>query len=109
MRCFQMMFADLVGQKHIGWTLLPSMLRVLHTWMLSICGGLRVEGVDFGSQNCPESVLPWGNCFGSFDALELPWMQKSLHDALKISEALTSNNHKCVLSSRDKPMDELLS
>ena len=32
-------------------------------------GKHRVEGVDFGSPNCPESIFTPGQFFGSFDAL----------------------------------------
>ena len=32
-------------------------------------GKHRVEGVDFGSPNCPESIFTSGQFFGSFDAL----------------------------------------
>ena len=32
-------------------------------------GKHRVEGVDFGSPNCPESIFTPGKFFGSFDAL----------------------------------------
>ena len=32
-------------------------------------GEHRVEGVDFGSPNCPESIFTPGQFFGSLDAL----------------------------------------
>ena len=43
-------------------------------------GKHRVEGVDFGSPNCPESIFTLGQFFGSFDALgkdSLGWVKLS--------------------------------
>ena len=48
-------------------------------------GEHRVEGVDFGSPNCPESIFTPGQFFGSFDALGFQIAAESQRRPLQIA------------------------
>ena len=50
-------------------TLVAQIIEGVGCHRFEVVGEHRVEGVDFGSPNCPESIFTPGQFFGSFDAL----------------------------------------